>query len=79
MISLQELFDGQCEFEPAKVGLLNSMMSLQKKYHGETGNATFSDEYYKEMKVIADHYELNYTEPKFRTGLKGVGSPLTIH
>jgi len=84
MISPQELFNSQAEFTPQLVGILNEMIDLQKRYHHETGNTTFSEPYYKELKEIADNHELEYTEPKFRSGLKGmnggVGStPVTLH
>ena len=79
MIGLQDLFDSQIEFGTKEVGLLNNLISVQKKFHHETCNESFSDEYFKEMKVIADFYELSYTEPKYRGGLKSVSTPLTLH
>lgn len=78
MITLQELFDSQSEFTPDQVGMLNSFTKLWSKYDHETNNDEFTDSYYKDLKLIADHYEVNYTEPKYRAGLKGVGSPITI-
>ena len=79
MITMQELFDSQSEFTPTQVGMLNSFTKLWLKYDHETDDDSFSDSYHKELKEIADHYEVCYTEPKFRAGLKGVGSTATVH
>lgn len=79
MITLQELFESQSEFSTEHVGMLNAFTKLWLKYDHETNNDTFSEEYHEDLKLIADHYEVSYTEPKFRAGLKGVGSPITIH
>ena len=79
MITMQELFDSQSEFTTEQVGLLNSFNKLWSKYDHETDLDNFSDGYHKDLKEIADKYDVGYTEPKYRSGLKGVGSSVTIH
>ena len=39
-ITLQELFDSQCHFDKPTVGLLNSMINIQQKFHEETIDST---------------------------------------
>ena len=83
MILLQDLFDSQAEFGTKEIGLLNSMIDLQQEYDHETNNPMFSISYFKALKEIADEYELDYTEPRFRGGLKimktGVDSSPVLH
>ena len=79
-ITVQEMFDSQCEFGTGLIGVLNAMQKVQMEYDHETGNRKFSDSYYKKLKEIADEFDLKYTEPKFRRGLTGVGTTTnTIH
>ncbi len=79
LVSLQQLFDSQVEFDTKSVGLLNSMINLQQDYDHETVLDSFSPSYFQKMKEIADEFELDYTEPRFRGGLKGVDSSPTFH
>ena len=76
---MQDLFESQSEFGTKEVGMLNDFTKHWEAFHHETTKTTFSLAYYKGLKVIADKYECEYTEPVYRGGLKGVDTSPTVH
>ncbi len=79
-ITMQELFDSQADFNKTQASLLMAFNDNWDKHLGNVKDNEWTDEYYKDLKAIADEHEVEYTEPKFRGGLRGVGMPsATIH
>ena len=77
---IEAMFNSQCELKLTEVRLIEDFDNLWLKYTRDTALLTFPDEYYAELKEIADKYEVPYTEPRFRMGLQGVGTTVaTIH
>ena len=79
LITMQELFDSQAEFNKQMASLLKAFDNNWGKHLGNKEDDEWTDEYYKDLKAIADEHEVEYTEPKFRGGLQGVDISPTIH
>lgn len=78
-LSLQEMFDLQCEFDAPRISLLNSFNELWSKYSVQAKSGSLGIGYYKELKELADSHSLSYTEPMYRNGLRGVDTSPTVH
>lgn len=78
-LTLQEMFDMQCEFDAPRIALLNSFNQLWEKYSADAEKGKMSLSYYKELKELSDKHGLSYTEPMYRGGLKEVGTSPTLH
>jgi len=75
----QELFDSQACWTPTQIQMLMDFHNLWSKYYDEAKAGRMSASYYKEIKELSDEYMVAYTEPKYRAGLQGVGTPATLH
>ena len=77
---IKEMFESQCDLTLLQVRLIQDFDNLWLKHARDTAALDFSEEYHKDLKELADKYEVPYTEPRFRMGLHGVGTTsATIH
>ena len=77
-ITMQELFDSQAEFYKQQAGMLMDFNNIWTEHLKDKEDDDWNDKYYKDLKAMADKHDVEYTEPKFRMGLKGVDISPTI-
>lgn len=79
MPTMQEAFDALVAVPASIEVLYEDMEKVNQKFMDTMRTEGKTDAYWDEVKEVADKYGLNFVHPKYRGGLKTVGTQPTVH
>lgn len=78
-VTRQEMFDSHAQLAATDVLIINAFDALWDKHMATIKTDGFTPEYYADVKKLAEEFDVNFLEPKFKGGLALLPESKTVH